>query len=151
MKIFLTFSFIGALLMGVIFSLVSFRSSGSLGIPIVATTDTIETLRQRVNQLIAASSSAPAAVSDVAADNFPYWTTSASSAHSPTSTLFRSGLNLYTGGTFNASGTITQNGVAITIGTLVESGWLGAATSTRLTTSTNAVMIGGFDVTSKVY
>lgn len=51
--------------------------------------------------------------SSVVANNFPYYLTNGSSTVSATSTLSQSGTQLLQNGAFNASGTITQNGVAV--------------------------------------
>ena len=49
----------------------------------------------------------------VSADYFPFWNSNDGTGLNGTSTLFRSGLALFTGSTFNASGTISQNGVPV--------------------------------------
>lgn len=54
--------------------------------------------------------------SAISINNFPFWVT-ATGGLSGTSTLTVSGANLFAGGTFNASGTITQNGIAVSTAT----------------------------------
>lgn len=49
----------------------------------------------------------------VTANYIPFWNATDGTGLNGTSTLFVSALNLYTGGSFNASGTITKNGVAV--------------------------------------
>ena len=106
----------------------------------MATTDTISTLRTSYNTLAneVGSSSRAFNVANILAGHFPFWITAASSTLSPTSTLFSSGLSLFTGGSFNASGTITINGVPVS-----SSSATGVSTSAANTWSALQTFING--------